>query len=120
MFWPSVPTRRADGYNPIIRLIVESDANAPIPIGVGFTFAPDTAALVPEPGGDPTLVTYTGEIDMFLGSRSSPILVVAAPGVTITPEAGKTLQLQVPFSFVTLRKTGANAWSLAGDLAAAA
>ncbi|MEH2570655.1 hypothetical protein [Bradyrhizobium sp. AZCC 2289] len=116
MFWPSVPSRVQDGYDPVVRWIVESDANAPIPIGVGFTFAPDPAALVSEPGGDPSLTTYVGEIDLFLGSRSNPLLVAAAPGVTVTPETGKTLALLTPFNFVTLRKTGDNTWSLSGDL----
>ncbi|WP_334405917.1 hypothetical protein [Bradyrhizobium sp. AZCC 2289] len=116
MFWPSVPSRVQDGYDPVVRWIVESDANAPFETGVGFTFAPDPAALVSESGGDPSFTTYVGEIDLFLGSRSNPVLVAAAPGVTVTPEAGKTLALLTPFNFVTLRKTGDNTWRLSGDL----
>jgi hypothetical protein len=119
LFWPSRPTLQQDGYDPVVRWIVESDANAFFDTGVGFTLASDPASLTSEPGGDASLPTYIGAIDLFLGARSNPILVAAAPGVTVTPAAGKTLALLTPLNFVTLRKTGTNAWSLSGDLAPA-
>jgi hypothetical protein len=47
------------------------------------------------------------------------IALKAADGVTITPPAGKTLLLSADNCEALLTKTGANAWSVAGDLAAA-